>query len=36
MKAGFTVSHSTLKVVMEGLDDKDDLLRNSICPEYAP
>ena len=25
-----------LKVVIEALDDKNDLLGNSICPEYAP
>ena len=25
-----------IKVVIEALDDKDDLLENSICPEYAP
>ena len=35
-KAGFAVSHSALEVVVEALDDKDHLLWNSICPEYAP
>ena len=24
------------EVVVEALDDEDDLLQNSICPEYAP
>ena len=32
----FAVSHSALEVVSEALNDKDDLLWNSICPEYAP
>ena len=35
-EAGLAVSHSALEVVVEALDDKDDLLWNSICPEYAP
>ena len=34
-KAGFTVSHSVLEVVVEALDDKEDQLWNSICPAYA-
>ena len=34
--AGFAVSHSAREVVVEALDDKDDLLWNSICHEYAP
>ena len=35
-EAGFAVSHSALELVVEALDDKDNLLWNSICPEYAP
>ena len=35
-ETGFAVSHSALEVVVEAIDDKDDLLWNSICPEYAP
>ena len=35
-QAGFAVSHSALEAVVEALDDKDDLLWNSIWPEYAP
>ena len=35
IKAGFAVPHSALEVVVEALNDKDDLLWNSICPEYA-
>ena len=35
-EAGFGVSPSALEVGVEALDDKDDLLWNSICPEYAP
>lgn len=34
-EAGFAVSHSALDVVVEALDDEDDLLWNSICPEYV-
>ena len=36
IKAGFAIPHSTLEVVIEALDDKDNLLWNSICPEYTP
>ena len=31
-EAGSAVSHSA----REALDDKDDMLRNLLCPEYAP
>ena len=34
-EAGFAVSHSALEVLIEALDDKNDLLWNAICPEYA-
>ena len=34
-EAGFAVSNYALEVVVEALDDKDDLLWNSICLEYA-
>ena len=30
------VSHFALEVVVEAFDDQDDLLWDSICPEYAP
>lgn len=36
IKAGLAVSHSAFEVAVEALDDKDDLLWNFICPEYAP
>ena len=32
----FAVSHSALEVVVEAFDDRDNLLWNSICPDYAP
>ena len=34
-EAGFAVSHSALKVVVEAVDYKDELLGNSVSPEYA-
>ena len=35
IEAGFGVSPSALEVGVEALDDKDDLLWNSMCLEYA-
>ena len=34
-EAGFAVSHSAFEVVVAAPDDKDDLLWNSMCLEYA-
>ena len=36
IEGGVAVFYSSFKVVVETLDEQDDLMWNSICPEYTP